>query len=279
MDRLFLDEDLFDEQIDYATPRSQQQSRWSRLRDKARRLGIIMRIVGLTTNPLSEPALPPSPPPITARSVDRPRGSGSRFDEFDKLNGFDTNSNDLLGLLEDKFDSLIDTLTEQSFVNRVVDTLNREVNSLERGTHGYFPFGRSTNRKLGRLAANPRHSRYPDELEYTTDESLDNIIINKMDAFHPFLEEWLEEDIDAGRRGQRKSKSLTTQQRQGIRNLAVQAARNLAHRRRRGRSRRNIDERGIARKANNIESRVLRMIDSCNSYEQAIAWMRRNYGL
>ncbi|MFM7449903.1 MAG: hypothetical protein ACKO24_15070 [Leptolyngbyaceae cyanobacterium] len=121
-------------------------------------------------------------------------------------------------------------------------------------------------------------------------QSLDRLILDELvamdafdagyeDEFASLLEESLEEDLDAGKRGQRKSRDLTVQQRQGIRNLAVQAARGLAHRRRRGRSRRNIDEQGIARKANNIESRALRMIDSCNSYEQVVAWMRRNYGL
>lgn len=166
----------------------------------------------------------------------------------------------------------------QKFVDHVIDTLVAEADALERGIHGYFPFRGSTNRQYGRLAANLRHRRYMDGRESMIDQALRSLI-DDMDGFNPFLEEWLEEDFDAGRRGQRKSRNLTAQQRQGIRNLAVQAARQLAHRRRSGRSRRNIDEQGIARKANNIESRALRMVDSGNSYEQVIAWMRRNYNL
>lgn len=106
MYRQFLADDLWADELDYAAPQP-QRSRWQRLRDRARRLGVIMRIVGLTTSPLQEPALPPPPPPAV-RVDNRNRGaSGSQFDDFDAEAG------DALAQLEDEFDSLIDLLEHQ----------------------------------------------------------------------------------------------------------------------------------------------------------------------
>jgi hypothetical protein len=55
----------------------------------------------------------------------------------------------------------------QSFVNQVIDTLNQEVNALERGIHGYFPFGRqvAARYRLRSPHANPSLSRYDDFMD------------------------------------------------------------------------------------------------------------------
>jgi hypothetical protein len=166
----------------------------------------------------------------------------------------------------------------QQFLDDAIDNFLENSLRLERGIHGYFPFGRRKNLQSGRFAVNPHQRRYADGPTLMLDEALERLI-DGMDEFDFLAEEWAEEDFDTGKRGQRKSNNLTRAQRQAIRNLAVQAAQGLGHRNRSGRSRRNIHDGGIARKANNIERRALRMIDSCNSYEQVIAWMRRNYGL
>ena len=79
----------------------------------------------------------------------------------------------------------------QSFVDQVMATLNQEVNALERGIHGYFPFGqRRTIRHQGRFPhANPSLSCYADFIDesdtFSEDDDTDSWINDAADPAAP----------------------------------------------------------------------------------------------
>lgn len=113
-------------------------------------------------------------------------------------------------------------------------------------------------------------------IEQFVDAVMDDLRGATADEDWLLLDDWLADDIDLAKRGRlRKSDELSDGQRQQIRSLALAIAQRQGHRTRKRGSRRQVHQRGITRRANNIERSALRMIDSCQSYEQVIAYLQR----
>lgn len=94
--------------------------------------------------------------------------------------------------------------------------------------------------------------------------------------FDALLEQLIEEEIDEakGRQSPRKSLSLTREQRQTIRQLAIAIARRIGHKRK-GKSKRGKHQAADSRRAMDIERKALRMIDHGMSYEEILDYLRK----
>lgn len=94
--------------------------------------------------------------------------------------------------------------------------------------------------------------------------------------FDEVIDELISEALDEARRGKsRASDLLTSGQRNQIRQQALAAARRVSHNVSSGKSRKGRHQAGIARRARAMERAALRMIDNGESYETALAYLRR----
>lgn len=114
-------DDFWEESIDRAVPTSKKQSRWGGLWNKIRRLGVLMRVAGLTVNPLPAPTLPPYRPPIVEQDT-RPRGTQKPPDAFDEL---DTDLSDLMDYLADVAAEAERATDAEAFIGAMVPLMSQ----------------------------------------------------------------------------------------------------------------------------------------------------------